>query len=71
MPPLKSISVTPIRRGGNRKAPSPAIDDVREDRFALQAALARYHSLSLVTRNTRDFPPDRYGFVVIPYVLRA
>jgi len=38
---------------------------------ALQAALARYHSLSLVTRNTRDFPSDRYGFVVIPYVLRA
>lgn len=38
---------------------------------ALQAALASYHSLSLATRNTRDFPPDRYGFVVIPYVLRA
>jgi predicted nucleic acid-binding protein len=36
---------------------------------ALQAALARYHGLSLVTRNTRDFPPDRYPFVVVPYVL--
>jgi hypothetical protein len=36
---------------------------------ALQAALARYHSLELVTRNTRDFPPDRHGFVVVPYVL--
>jgi predicted nucleic acid-binding protein len=34
---------------------------------ALQAALARYHGLSLVTRNTRDFPPDRYPFVVVPY----
>jgi hypothetical protein len=41
MPPLKSISVTPIRRGGNRKAPSPAVDDAPEDSFALQAALAR------------------------------
>ena len=36
---------------------------------ALQAALARYHSLELVTRNTRDFPPDRHPFVVLPYVL--
>jgi predicted nucleic acid-binding protein len=36
---------------------------------ALQAALASYHSLSLVTRNTRDFPPDRHSFVVLPYVL--
>ena len=35
---------------------------------ALQAALARYHGLTLVTRNTRDFPPDRYPFVVVPYV---
>jgi hypothetical protein len=36
---------------------------------ALQAALASYHSLGLVTRNTRDFPPDRHAFVVVPYVL--
>jgi len=35
---------------------------------ALQAALARHHGLHLVTRNTRDFPPDRYPFVVVPYV---
>ena len=45
----------------------------REQRWkmpdALQAALARYHSLELVTRNTRDFPPDRHGFVRVPYVL--
>jgi len=34
---------------------------------ALQAALARHHGLHLVTRNTRDFPPDRYPFVVVPY----
>lgn len=36
---------------------------------ALQAALAQYHGLSLVTRNTRDFSPDRHPFVVVPYVL--
>ncbi len=34
---------------------------------ALQAALAQYHGLSLVTRNTRDFRPDRHGFVTVPY----
>jgi predicted nucleic acid-binding protein len=36
---------------------------------ALQAALAGYHSLTLVTRNTRDFSPDRHPFVVVPYTL--
>lgn len=36
---------------------------------ALQAALASYHSLELVTRDTRDFPPDRHPFVFLPYVL--
>ncbi|HEY0513161.1 MAG TPA: PIN domain-containing protein [Thermoanaerobaculia bacterium] len=45
----------------------------REQRWkmpdALQAALAHYHSLELVTRNTRDFPPDRHAFVLVPYVL--
>ena len=45
----------------------------REQRWkmpdALQAALAQYHSLELVTRNTRDFPPDRHRFVRVPYVL--
>ena len=35
---------------------------------ALQAALARHHGLRLATRNTRDFPPERYGFVEVPYV---
>ncbi|MFL6198183.1 MAG: PIN domain-containing protein [Thermoanaerobaculia bacterium] len=45
----------------------------REQRWkmpdALQAALAQYHGLSLATRNTRDFPPDRHRFVVVPYAL--
>lgn len=36
---------------------------------ALQAALASYHSLRLATRNTRDFPPERHPFVVVPYTL--
>ncbi len=34
---------------------------------AFQAALAQYHGLVLVTRNTRDFPPDKFDFVEIPY----
>ena len=36
---------------------------------ALQAALAQLHHLTLVTRNSRDFPPARYDFVLIPYTL--
>jgi predicted nucleic acid-binding protein len=38
---------------------------------ALQAALARHHGLTLVTRNSRDFPPEVHPFVVIPYVLTS
>lgn len=34
---------------------------------AFQAAIARQHGLKLVTRNRRDFPPQRHRFVVIPY----
>ncbi len=34
---------------------------------AFQAAVARHHGLTLVTRNTRDFDPDRYDFVLAPY----
>ncbi len=34
---------------------------------ALQAAVARHHALTLVTRNTRDFDPDRHDFVWVPY----
>lgn len=36
---------------------------------ALQAAVARCHNLRLATRNTRDFAPERHGFVEVPYVL--
>jgi predicted nucleic acid-binding protein len=38
---------------------------------AFQAALAQVHGLRLATRNTRDFPPDRYPFVDVPYRLGA
>ena|SRR5215469_4267251 len=37
---------------------------------AFQAALATRYDLAFATRNTRDFPPSKYAFVVIPYTLR-
>jgi hypothetical protein len=36
---------------------------------AVQAALAITHGLRLVTRNTKDFPPERHPFVFVPYEL--
>ncbi|GET42823.1 PIN domain-containing protein [Microseira wollei] len=36
---------------------------------AIQAAFAQIHGLRLVTRNTRDFPPERYNFAIVPYQL--
>lgn len=36
---------------------------------AFQAAIAREHKLKLVTRNSRDFPPQRFRFILIPYQL--
>ena len=33
---------------------------------AFQAALAMLHNFKLATRNTRDFPPKRHAFVVVP-----
>ena len=36
---------------------------------ALQAAAASYHGLELVTRNTTDFPSERFPFVTVPYEL--
>jgi hypothetical protein len=36
---------------------------------AFQAALAQHHGLRLATRNTKDFPPERYDFVIVPYEL--
>lgn len=34
---------------------------------AIQAGLAQYYNLKLVTRNTKDFPGDRFSFVLVPY----
>lgn len=64
--------------------PTHAVDAVVADRAAtlrrehhwrlpdaLQAAIAELASLKLVTRNTKDFPPERHGFVLVPYTLRA
>jgi len=36
---------------------------------AFQAALAQLHGLKLATRNVRDFPPKKSGFVEVPYTL--
>lgn len=36
---------------------------------ALQAATALRHGLKLITRNTKDFPPARFPFVILPYQL--
>lgn len=36
---------------------------------ALQAAVARHNGLRLVTRNTRDFRPERHDFVKVPYTV--
>ena len=37
---------------------------------AFQAAIAETHSLKLITRNTKDFPPAKYSFVLEPYTIR-
>ena len=36
---------------------------------AFQAALARHHKVKLITRNSRDFNPQKHDFVEIPYRL--
>jgi hypothetical protein len=41
MPPLKSIAVTPIKRGGGRKQPSPTIAEEHGHGPALLLALSR------------------------------
>ena len=36
---------------------------------ALQAGAATHHGLKLATRNTKDFSPKRFDFVVVPYMV--
>ena len=37
---------------------------------ALQAAVAQQQGLKLATRNTKDFPPRRHSFVIVPYSVK-
>ncbi len=53
--PIADLAAT-LRRNHGWKLPD-----------AFQAAIAQQHGLKLVTRNQRDFPPQRHRFVVIPY----
>lgn len=34
---------------------------------AIQVAAATLHGMRLATRNTKDFPPRKFDFVVVPY----
>lgn len=36
---------------------------------AIQAAIAKQNNLTLVTRNTKDFNPNKHKFVQVPYSL--
>ena len=36
---------------------------------AFQAALAKHHKIKLITRNSKDFSPQKHDFVEIPYRL--
>lgn len=38
---------------------------------AFQAAIAILQDIKLCTRNTRDFNPQKYSFIEIPYMLSA
>jgi hypothetical protein len=55
VPPLKSISVTPTRRAGGRKQPSPTIAEEFGDSFSTQAA-----ALARPARRTAPAPTHRY-----------
>ena len=60
--PLLNLSTAiAIRAGQLRQSERWKLPD------AFQAALAQHHNLQLVTRNTKDFPPERYDFVLVPY----
>lgn len=60
--------------GIDRRTADLAADLRRQHKWklpdALQAAVAEQHGLKLATRNTKDFPPHRYSFVVVPYSVK-
>jgi predicted nucleic acid-binding protein len=64
---LDAFTALPI----DQKAADLAAALRREHRWklpdAFQAALSQIHKLKLITRNTKDFPPARFDFVVAPY----
>jgi hypothetical protein len=41
LPPLKSVAVQPIKRGGGRKQPSPTVDEGSEEVTLATSAIAR------------------------------
>ncbi len=57
----------------DREAADLAAQLRREHRWklpdAFQAALAQIHKLQLATRNVKDFPPEKFSFVTVPYGL--
>ncbi len=62
--PLLDLSVSvAVQAGQLRQSERWRLPD------AFQAALARHHGIKLATRNTKDFHPDRQGFVVVPYTI--
>lgn len=36
---------------------------------AFQIAIAKHRGLQLVTRNTKDFNPKKFSFVIVPYTI--
>jgi hypothetical protein len=54
MPSYRSVAVTPIKRGGGRKAPSPTVAGNPADSLALQVALAH------PARRVAALPVHRY-----------
>ncbi len=68
-PLLDTFPVLPL----TREAADLAAKLRREHRWkltdAFQAALAQIHKLQLATRNTKDFPPEKFSFVTVPYGL--
>jgi predicted nucleic acid-binding protein len=58
----------------DRRTADLAADLRRQNKWklpdSLQAAIAQIQGIKLATRNTRDFPPHRYSFVVVPYSVK-
>jgi len=62
MPPFKSIAVTPIKRGGGRKQPSPTVDPDGAGR-GLAAPVARPRSRTAPAPTHRYRVGERLGMI--------